>query len=216
MKSRATSSVALCIVWLAPSCYSPAPVAECGVGLACDAAPNVDASVDAMADACLATTCSNNMLTVCGQVNAVRPPGTGVRNGIFFGTGVTDVGTTGAVFAVGELTVQASTTLRFLGAKPVVLLVDGAAVVNGQFTASADAIAPLVPGPGGGTGGQANETNGTGCGAGQAGTSSDFFLTEVGAAAELGGMEPTVVLLGLWQRPPVRLARFVHRTIYNP
>lgn len=240
---------------LVVGCYSPTPATECGAGAACDAAPQLDAAVDTLPDGCAATTCSNDVLSICGQMQTcelgcatsgavrcndvlpsnnvsdwdladatlpldvasllnfdtesgsirdatsgmtVRPPGTGVRNGIFFGTGVAQVGFAGAVFAVRNLTVQRLGAVQFLGSNPVVLLVDGSAVIDGVVNVSADVRAPFVPGAGGGVGGQAYGANGTGCGGGKAASSIDYFdgggggagFRQDGGKGGVGGVEP--------------------------
>lgn len=217
---------------LAVGCYDPKPANECD-GVACDAAPQVDSTIDGLPDGCGATTCSNSTLSVCGQVQVcnlgcasggavrcndvlpsnnvsdwdladatlpldiatgtinvntdtglminasnnatLRPAGTGVRNGIFFGTGTNMVGMPGAVFAMRDLRVRVGVALRFTGSKPVALLIDGNADIEGVLDVSADLGTPFTPGAGGGTGAQQPGVNGTGCGGGKAGVSVGTF-----------------------------------------
>lgn len=238
---------------VAVGCYDPNPAQECGAGMACDAAPQVDAKVNALPDGCAATTCSNNVLLTCGQMQVcelgcassgaarcndvlpsnnvsdwdladatlplnvttvlnfdtelgtirdvsngliVRPPGTGVRNGIYFGT-IAQVGSASSVFVVGDLAVQRDGALQFVGDNPVVLLVNGSALIDGRVTASADTRGPFVPGAGGGVGGQDHGVNGTGCGGGKAAESVDYFdgggggagFREAGGKGGVGGVE---------------------------
>ncbi len=109
-----------------------------------------------------------------GNLTILRPAGLGIKAGIYFTDMIIGEVATNAVFAMRDLVVSQTSQLRFVGTRPVVLLIDGDAAIAGVIDASAQPSAANqvgVAGPGGATGGATGGANGTGCGAGGAGRS---------------------------------------------
>ena len=112
-------------------------------------------------------------ITLVGSSNgpSIRKAGQGIKDGIYFGLMVAGSGPATAIFAMRDLTVPQNTEIRLVGDNPVVLLLDGNAVVDGVIDASAHLELAHLAGPGGGLAGLVVGAPGVGCGGGGFGTS---------------------------------------------
>jgi hypothetical protein len=128
--------------------------------------------------------------TDTGFVNGVisRPIGTGVKNNIGFDK-LTFMGANLGVFSVSALAVTSTGTIRFIGARAAVFIVQGDATISGTIdgTGGCHGTSKACAGPGGGTGGTF-ATAATGCGPGGAGKMDAATGADTGGGGGGGGI----------------------------